>query len=69
MGAVSRSVSTAVTIGPFPYACRAVAVCAAVQNADPLRWATYAAISSRSPTDQSDGPRIASWVAFLALVP
>ena len=37
-----------------------VAECAATQNGASLAWETKAAINSRSPTDHSDGPRIAS---------
>jgi len=47
----------------------AVAVCAPTQNADSLTFDTKAAISSRSATDQADGPRIASWVNSFARAP
>ena len=33
-----------------------------MQNSDIFVFETKAAINSRSPTDQADGPRIASWV-------
>jgi AcrR family transcriptional regulator len=44
------------------YARCATAACAFVQNSHWLVFATNAAINSRSPTDQVEGPRIASWV-------
>jgi hypothetical protein len=44
-------------------------VCALTQNALSFTFDTKAAISSRSATDQADGPRIASWVNVFARSP
>jgi hypothetical protein len=55
MAAVSTSESTAETFVASPYARSATAVCAFVHQSHSFVFATSAAISSRSPTDQA-GP-------------
>ena len=40
-----------------------------MQNADSMTVDTKAAISSRSATDQAEGPRIASWLNVFARAP
>jgi predicted KAP-like P-loop ATPase len=62
MAVASRSDNNAETFFSSRYAPCATAACAFVQNSHWLVFATNAAISSRSPTDQVEGPRIVSWV-------
>ena len=69
MGAVSRSDSAAETFAGSRYARAATAACAWIQNSHSFVFETKAAISSRSPTDQGEGPRIASWTTFVIGLP
>src|SRR5262249_33805907 len=64
MFAVSGSESTSETLALSRYALAATAACAFVQNSHAFTFETKAAISSRSPTDHAEGPRIASWTTF-----
>ena len=68
MGAVARSASTASTTSS-PRTFDATAPWALVQNSHALVRETNAAISSRSPTDHSDGPRMTSWKTSLIRPP
>src|SRR5262245_2529976 len=69
MGAASRPASTAETLASSRYALAATAACALVQYSQALTLDTNAAISSRSPTDHPEGPRIASCVIFCSTPP
>lgn len=68
-GAVSRRSRAAATFASSPRASEDVAECAAMQNSLWFVAETYAAMSSRSPTDHSEVPRTASWVSSLKALP
>jgi len=63
MAAVSRSERVAATLASSRNAFAGTAACAFVQDSHAFIFDTRAAINSRSPTDQAEGPRIASWVS------
>ena len=69
IAAVWRSERAAATLASSRYAFAATAACAFVQNSHSFIFDTTAAISSRSPTDHAEDPRITSWVTLCIGLP